>query len=540
VSRSLRFLHLHQLTLSALLALATALFIPTQLAAQNSQDGPKHHHYKLINLGTLGGATSGFNGEPTGNFMNPSGTIVGVAETAIPVPPVLNCFNPISFPDCLISHAFEWRGNGLQDLGTLPGGYYSFAFAVNARGQIVGVSENNQIDPDLGTPVYRAVLWQKGMIRDLGTLGGTSSFAQSINDPGQIIGQALNSIPDPYSMIGGSTQTHAFLWDEGVMQDLGTLGGPDSFAVFENNRGQVAGFSYTSDVPDPNSGVPPIHPFLWTKGKGMQDLGNFGGANGLSFAFCCAIDGLNDRGQVTGAMQLPSDQTDKNGNLISHAFLWDGKQLVELGTLGGSSAFAYGLNNAAAIIGNSYLPGDQVFHAYRWEKGVMTDLGTVEGDTCSTPASINSKGQIVGSSQDATCDPYTRAALWENGEPAVDLNTLIPPNSPLQLKVASLINERGEIVGGGGPPGCPVDDDGCAVVFVLIPCDENHPGVQGCDYSLVDAAATAETRLTQVDQPAVQPSVARLTPAEMMTRFHSAMSGRNLWLRRLLRTLAQK
>jgi probable HAF family extracellular repeat protein len=480
-------------------------------------------------LGTLGGATSGLNAEPTGNFMNASGTIVGVAETAIPVPdpPVLNCYNPIGNADCLISHALEWQGNGLQDLGTLPGGYYSFAFAINARGQVAGVSENDQIDPVGGFPEFHAVLWQKGMIQDLGTLGGTSSFASSINDAGQIIGPALNNILDPFSMLGiGSqttfTQTRAFLWDRGMMQDLGTLGGPDSWALFINNRGQVAGFSYTSDVPDPNSGLPPIHPFLWTKGKGMQDLGNFGGTNPFYKQYL--VSGLNNRGQVTGAMTLPGDQT-------AHPYLWDGKQLADLGTLGGSSAWGYGLNDAAVVIGLAYLPGDQVYHAFRWENGVMTDLGPgVDGDPCSGPFNINSKGQIVGVSQD-TCNPFTRAVLWENGEPAVDLNTLIPPNSPLQLKVAYLINERGEIVGGGGPAGCAVDDDGCAVVFVLIPCDENHPGVEGCDYSLVETDAKAQTHLAQVNQPSVTASIVKLSPAEMMTRLHSAMSSRNLWLR---------
>jgi probable HAF family extracellular repeat protein len=143
----------------------------------------------------------------------------------------------------------------------------------------------------------------------------------------------------------------------------------------------------------------------------MHDLGSFGGTNPISFAFAGPlIGGLNNRGQVTGGMTLPNDQTDKNGNPISHAFLWDGKQLVDLGTLGGSSAaWAYGLNDSAAVIGNSYLSGDQVFHGYRWEKGVMTDLGTLAGDTCSTPENINSRGQIVGTSQDALCGPFTNA-----------------------------------------------------------------------------------------------------------------------------------
>jgi hypothetical protein len=60
------------------------------------------------------------------------------------------------------------------------------------------------------------------------------------------------------------------------MQDLGTLGGPDAFGQFINDRGQIAGFSYTSSTAGP-LGVPPFDPFLWDKDRGMRDLGNFGG-----------------------------------------------------------------------------------------------------------------------------------------------------------------------------------------------------------------------------------------------------------------------
>ena len=118
-------------------------------------------------------------------------------------------------------------------------------------------------------------------IRDLGTLGGMSSFAGSINDQGQVMGVSLDDVPDPFSIVGlGSgttlTQTRGFLWQNGKMHDLGSLGGPDTFAIFLNQRGQVAGMSYTSDIPDPVSGFPPMDPFLWENGE-IKDLGNFGG-----------------------------------------------------------------------------------------------------------------------------------------------------------------------------------------------------------------------------------------------------------------------
>ena len=224
--------------------------------------------------------------------------------------------------------------NRLKDLGTLPDGNFSFATAINQRGQIAGVSENDQIDPFSGNPEFHAVLWENDRIMDLGTLGGVSSFAETLNNRGQVTGVALNNVPDPYSILGlGSgttltlTQTRGFLWQHGEMQDLKTLGGPDTWAVFVNDRGQVARTSFTSYDVDPLTGTPPVGVFLWENGK-MKDLGNLGGDNGL-LPFYDIVNGLNNGGQVVGAMVVAGNQT-------THAFLWDGRELADFGTLGGN------------------------------------------------------------------------------------------------------------------------------------------------------------------------------------------------------------
>jgi len=480
------------LMLLTAITLFAALATPLRLAAQDNQDR-KHNRYQLIDMGTFGGPSSYFNSlSVTDVFQfatvfynnaqvrNAQGVFVGFADTSAPDPYPGFCY----VPDCFVAHAFQWRNGVKSDLGTLPGAASSAAFWINAKGWITGNSENGETDPLIpGLPEVRAVLWKHGEINDLGTLGGSHSFAQAINDRGQITGLALNAIPDPFSYyylflhnFSNGTQTRAFLWDEEEgMQDLGTLGGPDAFPSLINQRGQVAGYSYTSSIPDPIVGLPPYHPFLWEKGKGMKDLGSFGGVQTAS------VNGLNERGEVVGGLLLPGDK-------IGHPFLWDGKKLIDLTAppfgqaLGGEARW---INEAGEVVGSAGLAvpcagqGSQT-HGFLWRNGKMTDLGMIAGSPNSQADFINSKSQIVGGS--FSCEIGSPIAfLWENGS-MVDLNTLIPPNSPLYLYWAPYIDDQGVI----GAFGSLADGDSHALL--LIPCDEKHGGVEGCDYSLVDSA----------------------------------------------------
>jgi probable HAF family extracellular repeat protein len=450
--------------------------MPVSLAAQGKgrQDHQhQYHHYQLNDVGTFGGPNSSFVlPSPGGRLLNKSGAAVGGADTGTPEPSCI-AFNF----DCFLSYGFRWQDGVTNKLGALPGFNSSFAFWVSDNGLVTGLSENGT-DPLTGGPAVEAILWGKdGEITDLGTFGGNDSAASAVNNRGQVAGQALNTVPDPYTsnfLIPGATQVHAFRWTQsGGLQDLGTLGGTDSTAWEINERGQIAGWSLTNTTVNPTTGIPTLDPFLWENGK-MLDLGTLGGTVALSYA-------LNNRGQVVGRSNLA-------GDLTCHPFLWDKTGgMQDLGTLGGDSGFATWLNDAGQVVGVANLPGASgcdnpaLHHAFLWKNGVMTDLGTVDGDPCSHALGINSKSQVVGTATD--CSNELQAFLWENGGPMVDLNTLIPPNSGLVLWEAIYVNDRGEIAAHG------TLSNGDIHAFVLTPCDQNHSGVEGCDYNMVDAAA---------------------------------------------------
>ena len=160
--------------------------------------------------------------------------------------------------------------------------------------------------------------------------------------------------------------------------------------------------------------------------------------------------------------------------------------MKDLGTLGGDFGYATWINDAGEVVGVASLPipcpsceqGLQIYHGFFWKQGLMTDLGTL--DKCSITFGINSKSQIVGSS--GLCGTAKHAFLSEGGRPIIDLNSLVVGGSDLQLTQAIYINDRGEIAGNG------VTANGDEHAYVLIPCDGDHPDVEGCDYDTVRAS----------------------------------------------------
>jgi probable HAF family extracellular repeat protein len=456
----------------AAMGLLVALAIPVSLAAQEHHT--EHQQYRLVDMGTLGGPS--FTGDQFANpgtmFLNNSGIDSGAADTSTPDPYYPNCF----FPNCFVSHAFRWGSGVLTDLGALPGGSSSTGVGINARGWLAGYSQNGAIDPLTQFPENRAVLWTGDQMIDLGTLeGGNESVGLIVNNRGQVTGFAQNLVSDPFF----GTQVRTFVWDKQKgMQDVGTLGGPDCppFGnITINESGQVVNSSFTNSVVNPVTGFPTTEPFLWEKTKGMKSLGTLGGTLGFPFS-------LNNRGQVVGNSNMP-------GDLTFHPFLWDKKNgIKDLGTLGGNNGQADQINEDGDVVGRADLPGSQTHDGFLWRKDTMTDLRPLPGDPCSRANWINEQHQVVGNSSD--CTNPLHALLWEDGGPANDLNTLIAPNSSLQLTNANNINERGEIAGSGVPAGCqPADVDTCGHAYLLIPCDDNH-GEGGCGERVAGTAAT--------------------------------------------------
>jgi probable HAF family extracellular repeat protein len=421
-----------------------------------------HHQYKVVDLGTFGGPGSFAYQQHT---LSPEGAVVGGADTT-EINPYPGCFNPIVGTECYVQHAFEWRNGILTDLGTLPGGSSSFPNGINLSGWVIGGSENGAIDPVLGAPEYDAVLWRNGQITNLGTLGGNGSLAYDVNDNGQIVGFAANAIPDPLSMGGFATQTRPFVWENGVMRDLGTFGGPDGMAFLTNQRGQTIGQYYLNSAVNPTTGTPTMDPILWeTNGKAV-DLGTLGGTSGTTYW-------INNRGQVVGQSNLA-------GDLNAHAFLWQQGVLTDLGTLGGDNSTPYFNSDRGDVVGRGDVPGSQTHHGFLWSQGVMRDLGVIDGDACSTAYGANDLGQIVGDA--GICFVGGRAWLWEQGGPMVDLNAVAVPGSGLHLQDAIVINNRSEILCTGLLP------NGDKHSVLLIPCDANHPG-ECADNSLIEAAS---------------------------------------------------
>ncbi|HJU09843.1 MAG TPA: hypothetical protein VJ728_03150 [Candidatus Binataceae bacterium] len=436
------------------LALFSVSASATDLGAQaNHGHHTRHQQYKLIDLGTLGGPSSLIFGL-TGPINESGMVLTESADTAAPNPFYPNDNPYLNLP--FVQHAFLWFRSQVRDLGTLPNGVGSGGQWINDYGVVAGAAGNGLIDSGTGYPAVNAVRWRNGNIRNLGTFGGEESIAFAINNRDQIAGGASNGVPDhflntDFLPFPGGTQVHAFRWERGEMQDLGTLGGPDSIGFYINERGEVAGQSLTNSTPNPSTGFPTVDSFLWKDGR-MIDLGNLGGTYG-------APNVVNNHSQIAGFSNLAGDTK-------QHPFFWERGVLTDIGTFGGDNGEAIWMNDAGQVVGTADL-ADGTHHAFVWQRGRMRDVGTVGTDPCSNGKGINSWGLATGTTTDCNGN-ILHLFLWKNGE-IVNLSALIRPGSDVTVTDLAMINDRGEIAGEG------VTADGNQRAILLVPdgdCDD--------------------------------------------------------------------
>jgi len=124
------------------------------------------------------------------------------------------------------SHAVLWYRGQKADIGKLGfGGPNSTGFDVNVKAQVVGQAETFTLEPygedfcGYGTNlVCLPFLWQNGLMTPLPTLGGMSGLANTINTRGQVVGAAENAQWDPSCPAPQKFQFKHVLWNNGLVQ----------------------------------------------------------------------------------------------------------------------------------------------------------------------------------------------------------------------------------------------------------------------------------------------------------------------------------
>lgn len=385
-----------QLKFSATLAAAilfSALAVSARLGGQD-QLAPPPAHYRIVDLGTLGGTVS------AGNAINNIGWVTGFSTESSGA-----------------QLATLWANGRQIPLGTLGGPGSDVAWPVkNNFGLISGTTENGVHDPlneTFSCPAFGlfsgnscvAFAWQQGQMVQLPGLGGNNSIGAGDNNLGQIVGWAEKSVNDPTCAppAPGATQFLQFeatVWNRDwtghwrVRELPPYPGDPDGAATAINDLGQAVGISGQCDVAV--GAYSAIHALLWQNGQPI-DLGNLGG-HGWN-----TPGAINDRGVIAGSANGPNDVISGQLQFRFLAFIWTKEHGIEsLGTLPGDAmSEATDINDQNKIVGVSF--SDFFFdnpRAFIYENGSMTALNSLIGSASanwdiSSTGGINDRGEIA-------------------------------------------------------------------------------------------------------------------------------------------------
>jgi probable HAF family extracellular repeat protein len=427
--------------ISLLFLLVVPVLVTTQKGWAQVR-GKQHAHYKIIDTGSFGGPNSHMN--LGAHILNNNGMLTGFADTAEPDPYAPDgCWDG----DCLVAHTFRWSHGELTELGVVDGGPNSESNWLSENGLIAGDSQNGLLDPLVGFWQIRGVLWRGDETIDVGTLGGGyNSLARGVNTNGVVVGLSTTLVSDSNAMIMSfglpyAFQTRAFRWKNGHIQDLGTLGGPDAMALGVNESGQIFGNSYTSFDASPVCGNPDFGfdalttgAFLWQNGK-MTNLGSLGGT-------CTNAIAINNRGQVIGYSFLAGDEVFhpfrwERGKLVDLGTLGGNQGVAQHLNESGDIVGWESLAGNEDIIHATLWSRGQITDLGAFEP----DQCSVPFAINSRKQVVG----LVSLNCDLNDDPSLRAFLWEPGSPMLDLNTLISPSLGIQLRNVATINDRGEM-----------------------------------------------------------------------------------------------
>ncbi|HEX5121632.1 MAG TPA: hypothetical protein VFV97_00195 [Rhodanobacteraceae bacterium] len=300
-----------------------------------------------IDLKSLGG--DAFNSSIAWPVKNNVGLISGISETGDvnPLGETWSCgfFFATSGNVCygFVTSAFD-RTHTLHPLKPLPGGINSYATGTNDWGTTVGWAENGVHDATCASDSnqvlqFKPVTWSLGHAQPQRTLplvsGDTSGAATAINDRDQIVG--ISGTCD--QAVGRRTATHAVLWENGRVTDLGNLGGTSwNTPTAINEAGDIVGFAGT-DPADIDGNF--THAFLKRRNHAMQDLGVLPGD------ISSTATAISLFGEVVGYSNDAAGAT--------RAVVWQDGVPVDLGSLApefdGSLVLANDVNDFGVIAG---------------------------------------------------------------------------------------------------------------------------------------------------------------------------------------------